>query len=35
MLETVGIIVMLAFIAAAIYTVHAKLLVTKTFGYNT
>lgn len=34
MLETVGIIVMLAFIAAAIYTVHAKLLVTKTFGYN-
>ena len=34
MLETVGIIVMLAFIAAAIYTVHAKLWVTKTFGYN-
>ncbi|WP_423831525.1 hypothetical protein ACO4C2_05380 [Streptococcus equinus] len=34
MLETVGIIVMLAFIVAAIYTVHAKLLVTKNFGYD-
>jgi hypothetical protein len=34
MLETVGIIVMLAFVVAGIYNVRNQLWVSKTFGYD-